>query len=126
MRTIIFTFTLLVGIIVFSWFTLSYLEDTSQEMLSLVDSLEKIVTNENWAAAEKPLKSISSLWEKVEKRWTIILNHSETDEIELTVAKLKSYIKSEELGDSLAELSALKFLLQHIPGKHHLQLHNIF
>ena len=126
MRTVIFTSILLIGIIAFSWFTLSYLENTSREMLELVDSLENIITTEDWPAAKDPLTSINSLWGKIEKRWTIILDHSETDEIELTVARLKSYIKSKELGSSLAELSALKFLLQHIPGKHHLQLHNIF
>lgn len=126
MRTLVFTFVLLIGIIGLSWFTLSYLDNSAQEMLQLVDDLESIVKKENWSSTEAPLKSIVSLWKKVEKRWTIVLDHRETDEIELTLARLKSFVETQEQGSALAELSALRFLLEHIPGKEQLLLHNIF
>lgn len=126
MRTLIFTLILLIGIVGLSWYTLSYLDNSSQEMLTLINNLENNIKSESWSDTEIPLKDIVSRWDKVEKSWTIVLDHRETDEIELTLARLKSFINSQEQGDALAELSALRFLLEHIPGKEKLLLRNIF
>ena len=126
MRALVLSLSLLVVILFFSWYTITYLDTSSKEMLSFVNSLEQKVAEENWPSTGEPLDKIDSFWRKTEKKWTMVLDHRETDEIELTLARLKSYIESQELGSALAELSALRFLLEHIPGKERFLLRNVF
>lgn len=126
MRIITFTVILTLLVIGFSWSSLKYLEASSEEILRQLEEVEKQVTNEQWQEAQQSLTRIIADWNKTNKHWKYLIDHREIDEIEMTVARLKSACQTREQSDALAELSVLQFYLMHIPAKESLLLRNIF
>jgi len=95
-------------------------------MLEETKELEKAIVESHWKKAEMELKDIHYNWQKKEEIWTLLINHREVDNIELTIGRLESYIKSNNKVLSLGEISALEHWIKHIPEKEAVSLTNIF
>jgi len=116
----------LVFIIGMGCWTLNQVTRSSDRLLSLSGELEEKIGQNLWNDAGKVLEDIKSTWNSTKTVWTILLNHKEIDNIDITVVKLEQYINTGEVGLSLAEAASLKFLFQHIRDKERPTLKNIF
>lgn len=126
MRIIVFVIILLIGLVSFAWYTQHYLETSSEAILKEINLYEGQVKEEIWQEAEASLDKINSHWHRIKTKWKVVLDHRETDEIGLALGRLESFTFVEDQGAALAELYALRFLLEHIPKKERLLLRNIF
>lgn len=126
MRIIVFTALLTILVIGFSWYSMEYLHFSSEKILQQLNALEKQIENEDWQEAQQSLTGITDFWNELHKYWKLLVDHRETDEIEIAITRLKSAFRAKEQGDALAELSVLRFYLEHIPAKEQLLLRNIF
>ena len=108
----------------------NYITKTSDELaLQLEELKQKLETLEDGKNTEE-LKELSSKiyedWEEINKKWSIIVIHSELDTIELALIGVKSTIEANELQDTLQEIEKSIFLVEHIKEKEKLKLKNIF
>lgn len=126
MRIVAFTITLLVLTIALSWYSITYLQSSADEMLALLKTAENHILEEDWAAAQATLHTVNECWKEIHTRWKILIDHRETDEIEAAITRLKSFAITQDQGGALSELAVLSFRLKHISAKERLLLRNIF
>lgn len=108
----------------------NYISKTSDELVfqleDLKDKLENIDKTDNIEELERLSVKIYENWEEVNKKWSILVVHSELDLIELALIGVKSTIEANELQDTLQEIEKSIFLVEHIKEKENLRLKNIF
>jgi hypothetical protein len=126
MRIIVFTVFLTILVVGFAWYSMEYLQVSSGKIIQQLDALEKQISDENWHEAQQSLAGIAAYWNEIHKNWKLLIDHRETDEIEIAITRLKSAFHAKEQGDALAELAVLRFYLEHIPAKERVLLRNIF
>lgn len=103
-----------------------YLTVSTDKMLEQTRELDRLVFNSQWEEADQTLKQIHREWQQKEQIWTLLINHQEIDNIELTLARLENYLKTKSKIQSLGEISALEHWIKHIPEKEAVTLTNIF
>jgi len=108
------------------YFTMSEVSRTAHILISHSDQMKSSIENGNWEQAQDNFKEFSIFWHNAESMWTILLNHNEIDNIDISLAKIEQYIKARETGLALGEMAILKLLIKHIPEKEKLTLENIF
>lgn len=117
---------LLVLVIGTSLFALNTLSKNALELEQQINEVESYTLNKDWINAEKSLSSIKEDWDRVEKTWAVLLDHMEIDNIEISLIKMAEYIKTKDYTLALAEISALKQYVKHIPEKESFSLKNLF
>jgi len=126
MKVIIFCLLIMGLSIAFGLYSYHYLTISTNEMLAQTAELDHLVDAGNWTRASEHLKNIHQDWKKYEQIWSLLINHEEIDNIELTLARLENYIKIKNQVQSLGEISALEHWIKHIPEKEAVSLPNIF
>ena len=56
-------------------------------------------------------------WPETEKKWSILLDHSDIDAISTSISRLSVYIDAKDSTLALAEIASLKQLLKTIPDR---------
>lgn len=125
MKPLIIIFLLTAVIITAGCLTLNTLAEESAKLDNSLSELEKDIENMNWEAAAKGLKEFHNNWDRISKLWTMLIDHYEIDNIELAIAELDSYIKTQNKSQALAQLSSVKALIKHIPQKEALSFRNL-
>lgn len=125
MRVLILTFVLFILLVGFGFYTVVYLSETSSEMVNLLDKIDRAVDKGNWTAAEEYLKALEESWNKNKAYWSILINHDEIDNIELSINHIREYIGVKNTPESRAEIAGLRLFLEHIPENERLSLENI-
>ncbi|RBP39543.1 DUF4363 family protein [Garciella nitratireducens] len=124
----IFWISLLI-ILIFLSFTVYLnicLEKSSQEVMNILEEIEKNINQQDWELAKNNLDKLINKWEKMYGPWQIIMEHQELDNIELSLLKMTEYIKVENEDLAKAELASLKFLIRHIYTNNVISIENIF
>ena len=105
-----------------------YLRNSSNNLIKDLESLKEKInnnTNTNEDLKEQSNK-IYEKWKKTEKEWAMLVLHSELDQIEIALIKMKTQIKENNLDIGLEELETSIFLINHINTKEKFCLKNIF
>jgi len=126
MKHILIIIIVLFLIITSGYWTLHEISVTAHTLLTQSASLEESINNKKWDLSQDKFKNLKSTWNKAQSLWTILLNHTEIDNIDIAMAKIEQYIKTREQGLALGEISSLKWLINHIPEKEKLTPENIF
>lgn len=105
-----------------------YLKNSSKDLIKNLEVLkEKIINNEEKnEELEKKANKIYNNWNKIEEKWAMLVLHSELDQIETALIKMKTQIKEDNLDISLEELETSIFLINHISNKEKFNLKNVF
>lgn len=105
-----------------------YLENSSQNLIKELQNLQSKIDNKTYSNEEltKEANDIYDKWHKTDKKWAIIVLHSELDLIETSLIKMKTEIKEENLDIAQEELETSIFLINHISQKEKFCLKNIF
>lgn len=125
MRTIlvvIVAFVLLVGLGTGSY---SYIHMSAQKLSGHLETVENFIQQGKWDQARKELGQVQVAWEDTKHWWTVLLNHDEIDNIDISMKRLAKYVETRGVTFSLGELSALKLLVDHVADTESLNLENI-
>lgn len=125
MRIFITTLIVTIVIFMFSFYSVAFLERTSLELIKLLEEVQKAVEKKDWQLAQTNLKLYSQEWEKKQVLWEILMDHAEVDHITIRLAYLKSYIQTQNLVETLAEINALYSYIEQIPKGEKLTLQNL-
>lgn len=125
MRVITTTIIILFLIISGSVTSYNYINSTSRNLVSQLKNTEKAIQGQEWALAQDQLEQTLTTWHKTKYWWTILLNHHEIDNIELSSQRLKQYLINQDKTLSLAEISALEMLFEHIADTEAINVENI-
>lgn len=125
MRIITTTIIILFLIISGSVTSYNYISSTSRNLVSQLENAEKAIQNQNWTLAQEQLEQTQTNWHRTKYWWTILLNHHEIDNIELSSQRLKQYIIAQDKTLSLAEISALEMLFEHIADTEAVNIENV-
>ncbi|MFZ5987632.1 MAG: DUF4363 family protein [Bacillota bacterium] len=119
--------TILLALIIGSSFiTNRTLHSTAQRLEDQINKIESSTINGDWNSAQKNLASIEEEWPRVEKTWTVLLDHIEIDNIDTALLRMSKYVETKNSSMALAEIAALRQFIKHIPEKESLSLKNIF
>ena len=106
----------------------NYLNKTSDELVGEIENLraeiQKAKLDENNTSI-KLSEDIYDKWKNIEKKWSLIVIHTELDQIELSLIGMNADIKEKEYEKAMEELEKSVFLLQHIKEKERLALKNV-
>jgi squalene cyclase len=112
-------------IIGFSLYTQSYLNQTSVELEKHINTIESGIKAGDWNTVFKNLDETDARWKHSKKGWATLIDHQEIDNIDETLSRMQEFIKTKDVPSALAEASALKLYLRHIPDKESLNIENI-
>jgi hypothetical protein len=113
---------LLLGLGIFNYY---YIDKSAKNLISLAEKIELEVNNSNWSQAEKKYSNLQSKWTGTGVKWTVLINHQELDNINITMAKVKKFMETKDKPGFMTELAELKLLFRHIPEKEALNLKNV-
>lgn len=125
MRTVLWTTAIVLAIVFSSLGVNRYLGQTSLELCQQIEQIQASVSAGQWDAAESRFQRVDSRWEEVRSIWAAIIRHQEIDELEKAFVRIEQFIISQDKGLALAELETAKLLLEHVPEKEKIRLHNI-
>ena len=128
MKETIIIITILTIIIGGDLFINNYLKDTSQSLIGDLKDLKNKINDGSYEIKEltKEAKKIDNKWQETERTWAIIVLHSELDQIETSLIKMKTEIKEDNLDIAQEELETSIFLINHISEKEKYCLKNVF
>ena len=126
MKNVVITLITSIIMIVAISFSIKYLNDASEDLLSLNQKIQENVNNDNWDKAYKSTMELIEKWDDYSKKIKVFINHQEIDSIEMELQKLPQYIKEQTKDESLASTYILGFLLEHIAELEKVKLENIF
>ncbi len=126
MRVVPYVIVLFMLVTLFGVYNVYYLNKTSVIMDDVLSELDKAVKTENWNGAEKALKTLENNWGKSKIYWSVLINHSEVDNIEQSIERIKQYIRLNDPIETSAETAGLRRYFLHIPENEKLTIENIF
>jgi hypothetical protein len=126
MKPLLIVSILLIIIILGGASTYKYLRFESEMFNEKLSALDKSIDNEDWNKANELYKLIADNWDKSKKRYSMLIEHFEIDNINMSIAELKAFIKTKNQSLSKAKISSLKTLIMHMSEKEAFTLENIF
>jgi len=108
-----------------SWTSSRYLQTTTQALETQLGAIEQSISALQWEVALKDLNTTQQGWEKSKRWWTVLLDHQEIDNIDISLNRLEKYIESHNAALSLGEVSTLQLQVDHISDTEKLNLRNI-
>ena len=126
MRVVYFTLAITVLIIGFAIYSVYALEKTASEMIGVLEKIDQAVQEQNWSEAHIKIKLLEEKWRDNQFLWTLLLEHAEIDNIQLSIVHIKSFILTQDYSQARAEVAGLYVYLRHIPENEKLTLKNVF
>jgi hypothetical protein len=123
----VFIFILLIAAVIVTSgiLTQNYLTRSSKDLEDKLSAIEGYTTTNNWVKAEQGLKEVDSNWSNVKNKWSILIDHQEIDNIDITLKRMEKLIQSKDTPSALAEAAVLINYVKHIPRKEAPEIENI-
>jgi len=125
-KALIVVFILAVAILCTSIYINESLRSNAKQLNKHIVVLELDVAKQNWTVAKIQFKQVYRIWKKTEKAWTLLIDHTEIDNINISFQKLRIYIDTQDRTMALAEIAVSKKYIQHIPEKEKFKIRNVF
>lgn len=126
MKPLVYTCVVIITIIFVGFATIKMLENDSKVLNDLIIEIEDHVLMDRWEEAGTKEKQLKAQWKEYEKKWPMLIDHTEIDNINLHLSELEVFVANKDKTLSAAKLSVLKLLVNHIPQKEYVILQNIF
>jgi len=124
LRKIVLVLLITTIFIIFSIYSVNYLEKSSEELITQLVVVEKAIKQKEWHKAQGELEQFRRNWEKAKFMWSILIDHREIDNIEVSIAHIGSYLSTQNLSEISAEIKGLYLFLKHIPETEKISLEN--
>lgn len=125
MKKLVWAVVVLVLFIAGSFFVEFKLKQSVDNMLLDIQTLTENLKNEQWDSVDTGFEDMVNNWEEKGKAWSVIVDHSEIDELTIALYKSKTYANYREKEEALAELKQFEFMVDHVPKIHKIELRNI-
>jgi len=126
MRPLICICVVTIAIISIGFTIINMLDNDSENLSNLITKIENEIKNDNWEEARIIEKQLNDQWKKYEKKWPVVIDHAEVDNISLHLSELAVYLANRDRILASAELSVIKLLVNNIPRKETVIIQNIF
>lgn len=126
MRIFWFSLIIIFIFIIFSIYFTYILEKVSGNIVASIEDIENKIDKDDWKEVQKDIDTLKEKWEGLSNSWSIFVEHSELDSIQVSLLKADEYMSMNNEVLTRAELSVLKYLVRHIYLKQKLELGNIF
>jgi len=126
MRTLIIVIILMLLFLVGWFFVYESIDKHTSIFVKQLDYVSETIRIENWDMVSIEFTRIRTNWGKIRKLLTILLDHHEIDNIDLSMAKANQYILTKNMPLSLGEIEVLKKLFAIVKESEELSLTNIF
>lgn len=101
----------------------NYLKKDSELMVQKLYEIKDNLQNEN---AISKFNELYDIWNKKENSWSIIIEHNELDEIELSLLAIRAGIEYKDFNYGYEQIENSLFLIGHIKDKLETNLKNVF
>ncbi|MFA4884631.1 MAG: DUF4363 family protein [Desulfotomaculaceae bacterium] len=125
MRLLLALLIIFAAVISLGFWTNHLLQASASELLQNIGQIEQGLERNQWDKAYAQTAELEKVWDKKAKWWPTVLDHSEIDNIEFSMAKVKEYVATKNTALSRGQLSELKLMIKHIPEKETIRLKNI-
>ncbi|MBR6800220.1 MAG: DUF4363 family protein [Eubacteriaceae bacterium] len=124
MKGLRISLAMLVFVLAVNVYFYMYISSSTNEICELIDDMERMM-NEGVLSEEIFLK-ISERTEKNIPVWQIVINHSETDNVTVTLDSLRGAVKNGDIYYGRVYLGSLRFYISNLFEREKLSLSNIF
>jgi len=112
---------LLAGCIV----TVRYIVNSAHHIIGLVEGLDDAIDAERWEEAQDIFSAAQKEWQRVEKRWKVLINHEDMRDIQLGFVHLSVVLDQQDRKEAAKELHTLRYYLSHVPDNERVELGNV-
>ena len=103
-----------------------YIQTTTQSLEAQLGTIEQAVSAQQWETAQKELSTSEQGWDNTKTWLTVLLDHQDIDNIDLSMKRLEKYIMTQTIPLSLGEVATLKLLVDQIYDSEQCSWRNIF
>jgi len=115
MRGIYISATLLVIVLLVALFYMLAIFNVSNNFASIAIAIEQDIALDSMSDAGDKIEEIDQMWRRNGKWIAIFVNHSEMEEIQYIIERMKTYIESDDKSSLKAELAEFKERIKHLP-----------
>lgn len=108
------------------YFVYESIDKHATSFVKQLDNISDIIREENWDMVSIEYGRMKNNWNKIRKLLTILLDHHEIDNIDLSIARANQYIETKNIPLSLGEIEVLKQLFNIVKESESLTLTNVF
>lgn len=126
MKSFIVSVCLAIILTLFGLFQSYRLEKASEDLIILNNEIQHSLEENQFSSASDKVHMLAERIEDIEPFFASLGDHSEIDEIEITLRELEKYTEGKIKYDALAKSNSLTFLFEHIPKNHRVKIENIF
>lgn len=102
-----------------------YIHESADSLVQKLDRVEEFIQVEKWDVAKQEMTQMEKEWEGTKKWWSILIDHQEIDNIEISLKRVEKFVAGENSILGLGELSVLRLLVDHISDTVKLSIRNI-
>lgn len=84
------------------------------------------IKDNKYTLAKSTFNDTIHKWERYKKKWAMLIEHQEIDNIDEQIAKIRELLEQTNKDLLLSELSTLKFYIKHVEDMSLLKIENIF
>ena len=125
-KEVIICITIFISIFGLELYTQNFTSKTVSETTELFDRLKENISKQDTEQINYDIDNIGNKWEEEQKKLAYYIEHDELEKVHTAIVKMKSYIKTENYSEALAELEDGKFVIEHIQEKNSFNLQNVF
>ena len=126
-KEIIVCIIILIFIIIGDIITQKYSKNSADEITKELQELETMIeSNSEISTLTQKIDNIENKWNENYNKWAYFIEHEELEKVKTGIVSIKSYTKSEELGEAMNEVDKTIYILEHIVEKYKVNLKNIF
>lgn len=126
MKNVIISLVIFFAMIGAMFFSLGYLNKVCDRMEQESDSLEELLSKEEWEQAMNSTNHLYEEWKKQSEIVPIFVNHAEVDILSNELMRLIQYVKCQNKDESLASTHVVKFYIDNIKSLQKVNLQNLF
>jgi len=119
---------LIIMVILFVSFGVYVNQQTLRHLASFRDEIDTIAQHMKageWELADAKIADLQKRWNTVQDRWDLFIFHQDIDDVEMILARLTSFVHTQDLSQALAELTALDMKFSHIYRNEMFNLQNV-
>ena len=109
-----------------SFLTQGYLDKSAAGVEQKAKEIEESILAEDWEKAADGISELSSQWETLKRRWLLLEDHDQIDDIDESLRMAQDMIKLREKPQSMDAMGRLIFYISDVPDKGRLEIANIF
>lgn len=117
---------IIIFIVLLSLGGIFYVNNTTAGLNEDLSVMEESINNGQWNKARETFKKVNKSWEQATNIFPLILDHAELHDLEITLARIESYIEQKDKANILPEIKISLELLKNIKKQQKMSLQNIF